>query len=233
MVANVFANAKVIPAAAKTTAKDSVSVVIDGLEEYGAVDSVMKMLKTVQETAAADVKGRQVDHFVQLGMKTGVRPDNFKGSEGVALASCELRVRSVTSELSEGEKTLMKQYDLPTKEVSDRPETYIINPEYYNDPEKMKIIGEAIAKIKGLPADLFQKQEARTKTVVNFDDATIFTKIFAIKDATVVKSLLNIVTIPAIKVTMSDMKVALSRVHAILFPIVEETANKKSKKATA
>jgi len=211
---NAFKTAKPVVAAPKAKKADTKPVVeIKGLEELAAIEAVIKSLSALKETLEADVKTGMKAVFVETGMKAGKRPENFKGQEGIALASCELRKRSSASVLSEKEEQLFAEHNIPTDTITTQVETFIINPAYINDGALLERVGNAIGKVKGVPEDFIQKQEAVTKTVTT--DASL-DALFTLKDANVVSTMLSMVGTLALKPTIADMKKALEIVDSLL-----------------
>lgn len=215
---NVFAKAQpaAAPAAKKPGKVEKPTIKITGLEELAAIDAVMKSLKALRETVEVDVKRAQREHFITEGMKIGRRPENFKASEGIATASCELRARGSNSPLSDDEQAALKPYGIPTETVESVKETYIINPAYFNDGDLLQRIGAAIGKVKGVPEDFIQKQEAVSKVIVS---EGALDKLFAIKEKAVITALFNTVGGLAIKPTVGDkVREALQIVQGVVFP---------------
>jgi hypothetical protein len=213
---NVFAKAQAAaPAAKKTKKDDKVVVTIAGLEELAAIDAAMKSLKAIRETLESDVKTAMKDQFVNTGIKAGKRPENFKGNEGIASASCELRARASNSPLSADEVALLAKYEIPTQTVDTVTETFIINPKYLNDSALLEKVGNAIGKIKDVPEDFIQKQNAVSKTIVAEGALDV---LFAKNDANLVSTLLGTVGVLALKPTIGDkVKEAMSLVSKLLF----------------
>ena len=226
-MSNVFATAPKVAAKPKAKKADtSDRVLIAGLEELASIDAAMKSLKAMKDTVEAEVKMHQKAHFVEAGLAAGKRPANFKGYEGIAVASCELRARSSASPLSEEEQALLEEHGIPVTKVDTTVETFIINPQYLNDSALLEKVGNVIGKIKDLPADFIMKQEAVSKYIVAEDGLD---KLFALplekgnpdlaaaNRANLVSTLIPIVGTLAIKPTIGDkMKEAMEYVIALL-----------------
>jgi len=212
--ANPFANAKVIAAVKSTKKDDKKKVQIDGLNTLANIDAVMKALKAMRDTVEVDIKTAQKDYFVAEAVRTGTRPDNFRGIDGNASASCELRTRGTNSPLNPEEVKLCKEYGLPTATETSVQETFIINPEYLGNGALLERVGAAIAKVKDIPEDFIKKQEAVSKTVV---DAKALEVLCATKDANKISTLLGVVGVLALKVGGDvDMANALKTVAGLL-----------------
>ncbi|RYD46472.1 MAG: hypothetical protein EOP83_29620, partial [Verrucomicrobiaceae bacterium] len=111
-----FSTAKKI-AAPKASKKDTKAKIdIDGLANLAALDAVIKALTALKVTMEADVKSAVGAEFIQAGCALKKRPENFVGVDAAetaegddtfgATASCELRIRSTNSPLSEDEQKL-------------------------------------------------------------------------------------------------------------------------------
>ena len=225
-MANPFSTAKVAPSTASEAKKDKKTrVEIKALENLAVVHGLMKSLRTMEATLMAEVKdGVQKEYFITTGAKTHRRPDNFIGFEGIGSASCELRARSSASGLSETEQALCVEYGIPTETVSDTIETYIINPTYFNDSAMLEKVGAALSKVKGLPEDFIQKQEAKSKVVIAENGLDVlFTK-----SEDTIRTMLGVVGTLAIKLTVSNMEQAVEKVKTLLFP--KDRTDSKGKK---
>lgn len=150
----------------KTAAKkgDKAIVTITGLELVAALDAAEKAIKSLKTEARGDVDDQIRTHFVTEGIRTGHQPENFRGQEGKASASCELRKRSSASALSEVEVALLTENGISTEIVEDKTETFIINPSYLADAELMGKVAKLLAG--NVPLDFIQKQVSVKKVVV-------------------------------------------------------------------
>ena len=212
---NVFENVKTVVSVLRRSKSDKIEITIPGLEKLASIDALMKSLNALKETADADVKNHQKEYFINEGMKIGKRPDNFKGKEGIATASCELRSRSSNSPLSDNELELLKKHDIPIERVDIIEETFIVNPKYLDDSDLLERVGTAIGRVKGLPEDFILKQGGDFKYVVS-DDA--LDKLFAIKDINVVSLLVPVIGVLATKPSIgSRVKDAMTIVLELLF----------------
>lgn len=142
-------------------------VQISGLENLAALDMLEKTIKGLKESAQADVKEQISEHFAQQGTAQGKRPANFKGIEGSATASCELRKRSTRSTLSEDEIEFLEQKGVTFETVTDQEECFRINPAYTDNQKLLAKVSEALEQIDELPNDFIEKQPAKTRQVVN------------------------------------------------------------------
>jgi hypothetical protein len=194
---NLLSNAKVIEAKSSKAKKPAHKPVteLEGLEAYAAVDHTIKWLKGVAETLKASVNETILAKFITDGSKVEHKPESFDAFEGHAKANIQLRKRSTASGLADTEIELCNQHGIPTETVSDRPATYIINPDHLE--WLTKNIGK-LAKIPGCPEDLFQYQEATTKTVTTDETLDYVFKNFANK-TDVLELILPVVATLAIK----------------------------------
>jgi hypothetical protein len=158
----------------------------------------------MKESLASSVDAQIVDFFVNASAASKRQPENFRGVEEDASASCELRKRSVRSPLNEVEVQILSENNSSVEEVVDRAETFIINPKYVTDEKLMSRVGMTLGKIPGMPADFIQKQEAKKTTVVA-DSA--LADVFA-KPSDKVAELLRIVGVIALKPTLANTDLA-------------------------
>lgn len=200
MAANLFTTAKVLEAKG-TKAKKPVKVttLVEGLELYAALDHSIKWLKTVLETTKTTVLETAIQKFVTDGARLQSKPTNFDGEEGKATANIQLKKRASTSGLNDIELELVNEYKVPVEQVSDRPETLIVNPEHLEwllkNSDK---ISAAITKIPGAPTELFQMQQATTKFVTTDDSIDFVFRTFN-KKPEVIAKLLPVIATLAIK----------------------------------
>lgn len=175
-MANLFAKAKVIEAPKPKSKKpDRAEVTMPGLGEYATVVSLIKNLETLAKTLREDLDGQMRANFVKFG-ENGVRPENYRGTDGEASASCELRKRSTASALTPEEIALFAEKGIPCEEVELVAQRYIINPVYMTDQAKLEQVSKALEKVKNIP-DFILLQEGSTKHVVTDESvATVFSK---------------------------------------------------------
>lgn len=158
--------------ATKTKAKKvGVEIEIEGLEDYALVDALLKTLEAVKDSYAENVKNQAREHFLEAA-ENGKRPENFRGLDGCAEASIELRKRSTRSVLSDDEVAILEAANVPYDTIEDVSEAFVINPKYLGDSALLA----RIEKVKGLPEDFIQKQEKVSRRAVSDDTLT---KIFA------------------------------------------------------
>ena len=100
--ANLFSTASTIKVEPKKTSKadNKAKIEIEGLSDFAMVVSLQKNLEALKETLEGSVKTQMKEVFTRQSNK---RPENFRGFEGSASASCEFRKRSIRSVLTEEE----------------------------------------------------------------------------------------------------------------------------------
>jgi hypothetical protein len=199
-----FANAEKVQTSKKSAKPEAAKVEIEGLEEVAALDAVIKALTAIHATKVAEVKTVVVERQAAEGLRLTKKPDNFRGFEGEAEGSCELRARAVTSPLKPEELLLLKEHGISTTEVVDTVDTYVINPAYMTNMKVMAAVEEALKNAKGIPADLFQKQDGKSKTVVAataFDELLDGKKKRTVAD---VEALMVVIGTPALKTTYPE-----------------------------
>jgi hypothetical protein len=198
---NIFEKAKIVGLKKGTAKSDKKSrFELEGLEMSASIKVVREHLDALAAFYDAQVKTQMKEIFVVEAMKTHTRPDNFKGEEGEAEASCELRKRSTASGLAQAEIDLCEENGIPLEVLENMPSTPIINPEYATDtPENKALlerVSKALTKVAGLPSDFIQMQQGTPKTVVN-DDSMRAT--FQVTDRATLAALMGVIMVPAVK----------------------------------
>jgi hypothetical protein len=209
-MANLFANPKAVAAkpAAKKSAKDEVA--INGLKQLAEIDALIKALTAAKGTLESTVKAEAFDHFFDLAQATAKRPDNFRGVEGNASASVEMRKRSTASALSDEEVALFEKYDLPVEKAVAVQKLFGINPAYASDDALLSKVSEAISKF--VPADFIVVQEEKSKNVVG---DTTMDKAFSSKAP---REIIEAITVIAFKPKLetTDISTILTNVKTLL-----------------
>lgn len=169
---SIFANAKTIKAPAASKGKKAkVEVELPGLENFSLIGALIKSLEAVQSSFEDQVKGEARDHFIAEG--TDRRPENFRGVDGAAEASIELRKRSTRSVLNDAEIEALEADGVPVETVEDVAETFVINPAYAADSVLLGKIEKALKKVPGLPEDFILAQEGKRRVVVSDDTVSV------------------------------------------------------------
>lgn len=212
-----FDNAKTVKAAKPAKAgKEKVEVETAGLEEYAALDAAIKALTALRDSAGGNIKSAMLDYYAAEGVRLGTKPDSYTGVEGTARASMELRVKASNIALSADEVELLTTHNIPTQTVVATVETFIINPDYATDGEMLGKIEKALKSVKGIPADLFMKQEEVSKTVMGEGALNAVFK----HDVDTALDLLGVCGVPAIKAVLAtdDVAQALKIVDRVINP---------------
>lgn len=215
MSTNMFKQAgKTSTVAAAKKKSDKVEIALTDLEDLASVNAVLKALDGLKVTLSESVKDQMKDQFVEAGTNVKHRPDNFRGVEGIASASCELKKRSTASKLSEEEIKLLTKNKITVDVTESVTETFIINPKFKDDQDLLERVSEALAGVDGMPEDFIQLQEGQSKTTVS-DEA--LNQIFAKKPA-VARKLLDVVGVLAIKPKLEtgDVSDAMELVTTLL-----------------
>ena len=205
---NLFSTAKKVEAPApKAKKNDKERVLIKGLEDYAIICDLEKNLAAIKETLRLDVVAGMKSYFGKF--KT--RPENFRGFEGDAEASCELKIRPSASPLNPAEVELAKDKGIPTEEVELIPERFVINPALMADQKKLEAISKALSKVPGCE-DFILHQERQVNTVVN--EASL-TKVF---EAGLFESHGSLVSVLSVKPTVKTPEVssAIARAQKLL-----------------
>jgi O-acetyl-ADP-ribose deacetylase (regulator of RNase III) len=165
-----FKNATVIspkaPAASKKSTKQEIA--LTGLLQLAELDAAIKALGGMKEALEQSVKAQAFDEFMDMAAD-GTRPESFRGVEGIASASVEMRKRSTNSALTESEVALLEAHGLKAEKVIATPKLFGINPKHAENTELLAAVEAALADI--VPEDFIVIQEERSKMVVG--DAVI------------------------------------------------------------
>ena len=163
--ANLFSTASTIKVEPKKTSKadNKAKIEIEGLQDYTLVDSLEKNLKALKETLKGKVNEQMKEIFTRQSNK---RPDNFRGIEGSASASCEMRKRTIASVLTEEEVKALEKDGIPVGTEVTVPDRFIINPEHAANQELLQKISDAIRKVPGLPENFILHQPEQSSRVV-------------------------------------------------------------------
>ena len=208
---NLFNNAKPVDAP-KTPAKkaDKAEVHLDNLQQLAELDALIKALSAVKANLDASVKAEAFNHFFNEAQAHAKRPDSFRGVDGTASASIEMRKRSTASALSEAEVTMLENGDLKVEKVIATQKLFGINPNYASDNNLLAKVSAALDGI--VPADFIVVQEEKSKFVVG--EATI-EKAFAIKAP---RGIIETLTVMAIKPKLetTDIGVIMENIRTLV-----------------
>lgn len=208
-----FSTAKVInPVAAKSSSgKDRAEFQMSGLEQLAQVDALIKSLEGIKGTLDADVKAQALELFIEHA--NGKRPESFRGLEGTASASVELRKRATTSPLTPEQQVLLAAAGIKGEKVITTNKMFGINPKYAEDNSLLAKVEAALAGI--VPTDFIVLQEEKSKIVVT-DQA--IDAVFKADEAD--RALVETVCVLAIKPKLesTDIGSIIDNVRAFLVP---------------
>jgi hypothetical protein len=189
----------------------AVEVALPGMLQLARLDALIKSFAGLKAKVESKVKDSMTDYFVRVGMELSKQPENFKGIEGLANGSCQLKIRSTASYLTDEERALLDAHKISTVKVTSQVETFIINPAYGTNMEilsKVSALLEAAAEAGEIPSDLFQKQDAVESYVVDKD---AINQVFALKGGKkpgdrerLIRALLPVVSSLAVKTTIEE-----------------------------
>jgi len=208
-----FSNVKATPVEKAKAKNKKAQHAIDSLLSLAAINNAIKSLTTLKVSLEGSVKNQMSSLFVAKGASSGLKPDSFEGTDGVASASCELRKRSAVSKLSPEEVAILTDHKIPFETSSNTTETFIFNPAYLSDAKLMAKVEKALSTIVGLPDDFIQHQTGATFYTVS--DETV-DAVFKLKDASKIATLMPIVTTLAIKPKLNDDEVVADTVRELL-----------------
>lgn len=196
-----FANAKPITAPKPKGKKKDVEIVESkGLHLFAALQSVLKNVQAQIAVVETNLKSDMLEHFIEVGMKTGKKPESYTGVEDGSEGSMQLKTRVSTSALSEEDQKLFAEYKIPTSENVSREEAFIINPEYTHDMDMLAKVEKALSGLN-LPADFIMKQEKVCKIIATDESINAIVKL---KKESAVAALLPLATTLAIRAKLAD-----------------------------
>jgi hypothetical protein len=232
---NIFGAAPVITIATAQSKSKAVEVNIKGLQNLTCLRAVIAALEAVAVEEDRLVKEQMDDHFPAAGHKLLRQPENFKGVEGIASASCQLRANS--SALTPDNITLCNTHKIEVEVDTKVAETFIFEPTYANDPAfllKMEtLLGPQLLALQDERGPIVKKQEGSSKTkITEAGRNAIFTK-----SIDVIRELMPIAFTKAVRVkleTGGDLKPAIDVVEKLLgTPIWKDIAAEAAKDASA
>lgn len=214
-MANMFDKAKATEAKpAKGKKSKGREVQVKNLNQLASIKAVLAALEGMAATTEAEIKAQMSEEFVTEGCAIGRRPENFKGIDKGATASCQIRKRSSRSVLTEGEVELLEANGITYETIDDVEDTFIINPAYSGDSDLLEKISKKLATIKGLPEDFIQHQEGKSRHVASDDSVQ---QIFTLEPE-VTSELLDVVATLAIRTKLdnADLKGCLQRISKVI-----------------
>jgi len=210
-----FAQAKakaVQPNAKPKKTRDEVTV--NSLDEYAAVDSVIKTLESLKETFKGEVTEQMIKYFVDTGLRNKAQPKNFTGTDATSSASMQLRKRTSRSNLSPADTDTLDGLGISYDTIEDITTTYIINPKYKDNDKLLAKVNAALGTVKGMPADFIDMQVGQKRNVVTDDSVR---EAFDLNDAGDLENALNIVATFVIRPTYKGtMEKALDFIKSLV-----------------
>lgn len=195
-MSGLFAKAKTLESKPTAKAKqEKLEVPVANLQKMAEIKTLMQSLEGAYKSLEGEVKAAGFDAF--LALETTTRPESFRGTDGMASASIEMRKRGTNSALNEDEVKVLEALGItPFKQVI-MTEMFGINPAYASDAKLMARVEAALTKIAGLPEDFIVKQEEVAKLVVTEE---MMNAAFAKRD----RAAIEIVTTMATKPKLND-----------------------------
>jgi hypothetical protein len=161
-----FSTAKTIAAPKTAKAKkEKLEIAMPQLQQLAEIKALMASLEGVAKSLEGELKSSGFEKFLEMAGSS--RPESFRGVDGMASASIEMRKRGTNSALNEDEIATLKQLGIEPFEQTITTEMFGINPEYAADAKLMAKVETALSKVTGLPSDFIVKQEGRSKFVVS------------------------------------------------------------------
>ena len=142
---------------------------IPGLVNLAKLDRSCEVLDAMRKLELAQARSVTLGIMI-ASARPGERPRNFKGIEGAATATHQLRKRGSGTPLSEQAESVLTEAGLPLGRKVIQPQTYRVKPEYATDARKVTIAGEALGA-SGLPDDFIERQAEVSFAIVT--DETI------------------------------------------------------------
>lgn len=214
---SLFTTAKVLAPkkATKTDKKDVIN--LPGLKDVAMIDALMKTLESVKKTLSKEIKNEAFDMGYSVVCETGKRFDSFRGVDGVASASIEMRKKAGNVELAEEEVKALRDVGIEPHLAVTVPATFGIDPKYAQDTKLLEKISKLLEG--NVPEDLFFRQEEVSKLVVSDE---VFDKACALKNK-LPRSVLESLTVMAIKPKLesTDITTIFQEVQALVLPPVD------------
>jgi hypothetical protein len=204
-----FKNAKVVKEA-KPAKAGKAEVEMPGLKTHAEIDALIKALTTIKGTLDVELKIEAMDKFMELG-QNGIRPESFRGIDGTASASIELRKRSTMSPLTTEQVALLAAHNVSVETLVGTHKMFGINPTYTENTDLLDKVEAALAGI--VPEDFIVVQEEKSKIVVG--EKTMI-EAFANKAP---RAVIEAITVLAIK-----PKLAVTDIAAIMDSVKEMIA---------
>lgn len=160
-----FKKAAAIPAKAPAAKKTKQEIALAGIQSLAEMKAMIASLEAASKTIEGQIKEDGFGEF--LKMSGSVRPESFKGVDGFASCSVEMRKRGTNSALNLDEVEALEKLGLKAFKQVVTTEMFGINPIYAGNEELMNKVSAALEAI--VPEDFIVLQEGVSKYVV--DDA--------------------------------------------------------------
>ena|ERR1019366_7021448 len=174
---------------------------IEGLAELARVGALKIAAEGLYKTLEGSVKEKIRAKYIQLGVKLGARPANFKSEEGCVTGTNPLKDRSSLSPLTEEQQAALTAHEIPFTNSVVREEYFAFNAEKYAD--QAEAIEEECKKARAagftIPEDIFVYHPAEVKPLAT--KATV-DAIFAKKDKALADELIPMATCLALGTTL-------------------------------
>jgi hypothetical protein len=196
----------VVPEKPKTKKAEKPGVEMgEALQKVAAIDAIMTSLKGIREQYEGQVKDEMADRFVSEGVAIHHRPENFRGVNGLAEASCELRKRSTASAIAEEEVSEFVKAGIEVEEIEVTPEAFLFNPEILSNPKHKAKLSAAIAALDfdGVQPILYQPAVKKYVATESMIDA-----VFSKAKGKVAAKLMSMVTVLGLKTKWNGSKKA-------------------------
>ena len=221
---DIFAAAKVVaaPVEKEKKAKDEKREVElgDSLDTVAAISALTDTLESIKKTMDAQLKDRMTVEFVEEAIKTGRKPESFRGVGIESSASCEIRKRSSRSVLKPEEVVILNRLGIKiekkvTKEAIEA--HYFFNPKAFDDPKLVQEISDRLGDLTTSDGEgLIMKQEGRAAVESDVVDTDVLNEAAkSITDVTDLTTVYKIVSTNALgKFKLDDP--SLQNVFSIL-----------------
>lgn len=199
------------------------------LQSLCEIKALIQSLTATAATLETEIKDAGFEHFMEL--ETNTRPESFRGTDGLASASIEMRKRSTNSPLNEDEVKVLEAHKVtPHKQVITTG-LFAINPAYAADQTLLAKVEKALAKV--VPEDFIVQQEEVAKLVVTDEMLDAAFKRRA-AEPKVARVLIELMTVMAIKPKLAaeyPMEKLIDNVKAIVQPELPKAAAAGAKAA--
>lgn len=223
---SMFKKAAALPEKPKAKKGSKVEVAVAGLHQLAMVHALFTALETVKTTLETSVKDLGFAYFQTQMHLTGTKPDSFRGIEGDAQASIELRKRGTNMPLNPAQVEQLRAAGFEPAEVEVVPELFGINPAHAGNEELLEKVSAALAGI--VPEDFIIRQPKQVKYVVSDE---LLAKVCAAKAA---PEVVRTCTVLAVKPTLKQVNIngVLDYVRDLLTaPVPQPAANEDKAEA--